>query len=171
VCSSDPNTTVTAALISSPLETAQAQEEPCVENFGQLEGFCGFYGGMVTEDQDIHGKCNLLNSDAVRLELSTNGDMRLLLGRNSQIVQTPIHFIGRVPVDPKSTAIDVMSRSCRALPGVNFPSDDCKRVNLVGSFQVERKRKHFKGGYFIFDEKTGEACKYGLAMDMESTIR
>lgn len=165
--SGSPLTTVsTKAQFSNGQQVAQRQEEECAEGMGNLEGFCGVYSGMVSEDSDTNKKCDLIGSDQVFLELTGDGALALLLGPNSEIVVPPRHEIGRLPVNPDSTSVDVLSRHCRALERISFPSEDCKRVHLTGSFIIERDRKHFKGSYTITDEKNNQSCRYGLSMDI-----
>lgn len=147
----------------------QAQEaRPCFEGFGELNGFCGNYAGLITEESDNIKKCNLENADAIRLELDDRANVLIHLGLSSEVVVTPTHIVGRIPSDPKSSTIDVMSRSCRPIPGVNFAGDNCKRLNLKGQFTLENKsRRHFKGTYTITDERTNNFCRYSISMDRD----
>lgn len=144
---------------------AQRQEEECREGFGALSGFCGIYEGLIAENVDRQNKCNLLFADAVRLELDPAANLTLYMGQVEEIFTTPGHLIGRVPSNHGSNRIDVMSRACRNLPGIESKNDFCKRLNLVGQFTVTGNRKHFSGTYTIFDEGTKNTCSYTLSMD------
>lgn len=144
---------------------AQRQEEECREGFGALAGYCGIYEGLIAENVDRQNKCNLLFADAVRLELDPAANLTLYMGQVEEIFTTPGHLIGRVPSNPRSNRIDVMSRSCRNLPGIESKSEFCKRLNLVGQFTMVGQRKHFSGTYTVFDEGTKNTCIYTLSMD------
>lgn len=144
---------------------AQKQEEECREGFGALAGFCGIYEGLVAENVDRQNKCNLLFADSVKLELDPDGNLTLYLGPVVEIFNTPGHLIGRIPSNHGSTRIDVMSRACRSLPGIESKSDHCKRLNLTGQFSMIGVTKHFKGEYTIFDEGSKNTCSYSLSMD------
>ena len=76
-----------------------------------------------------------------------------------------MHRVGRIFVDPNSTRIDLISRVCRPLNGTSFGGDDCKRLNLAGTFNIVKEGKHFSGRYTILDEKTNESCRYSLSMN------
>jgi hypothetical protein len=165
----NPLTTTGVAANFIGLSTvAQRQEEAdCRENFGELAGFCGIYAGVISEQFDPRGLCDLMTSTAVRLELDDEGSVFLHLNRVSEIITTPVHHIGRLRAEPESTIVDVLSRSCRPLPGIDFPGDNCKRLNLRGSFTTERDEQHFEGTYTITDEATDISCRYGLSMDKQ----
>lgn len=144
---------------------AQRQEEECREGFGALAGYCGIYEGLIAENVDRQNKCNLLFADAVRLEFDAAANLTLYMGQVEQIFTTPGHLIGRVPSKPGTNRIDVMSRSCRNLPGIESKNEYCKRLNLVGQFTMIGQRRHFAGTYTIFDEGTKNTCSYTLSMD------
>lgn len=148
---------------------AQKQEDTdCIEGFGNLAQYCGTYAGMITEDQDRRNKCNLLFIDAVRLELRPDATLVLHLGEAGTIVQEPVHEIGRLPANPQTNSIDVLSRSCRPLPGVNARGDSCKELNLRGEFSDRGPDRHFRGTYTIKEEGTNNVCIYGLSMDQQN---
>lgn len=151
--------------LSQTRMVAQRQEEECREGFGALAGYCGLYEGLIAENVDRQNKCNLLFADAVRLELDPAANLTLYMGQVEQIFTTPGHLIGRVPSNPGSNRIDVMSRSCRNLPGIESKNDFCKRLNLVGQFTMVGQRRHFSGTYTVFDEGTKNTCSYTLSMD------
>lgn len=151
--------------LSQTRMVAQKQEEECREGFGALAGYCGIYEGLIAENVDRQNKCNLLFADAVRLELDPAANLTLYMGQIEQIFTTPGHLIGRIPSNPSSNRIDVMSRSCRNLPGIESRNDFCKRLNLVGQFTMIGQRKHFTGTYTVFDEGTKNTCSYTLSMD------
>jgi hypothetical protein len=145
--------------------TTQKQEgEDCEEGFGELTGYCGIYAGLVTEDQDYRNKCNLLFADGVRLELRHDSSFLLLLGLPGHLSDRPEHFIGHLPVNPKSTRVDIRSRSCKPLQGVNANGDSCKQLRLSGEFTLNGMSKRFKGTYSIREEGTNNLCIYGLSM-------
>ena len=147
---------------------AQRQEESrCQEGFGSLAGFCGSYAGMLSEDADVKNKCNLLSYSDARLVVDENAEVSLSLGPVSALVEQPMHKIGRLPANPESTNVDILSRSCRPLQGTTFAGDDCKRLNLVGYFSITTKGKRFAGSYIIIDEKTNQNCRYSISMDQE----
>lgn len=146
---------------------AQKQEEkPCQEGFGALAGYCGIYEGLISEYQDKRNKCNLLFASAVKLELTEDQTLVLHLGEVNDLVNIPYHVIGRLPSNPEGTAIDVMSRSCRPLQGVNARGDACKQLNLTGTFSIEGANRHFAGAYSIKEEGTNNLCQYTLSMDL-----
>lgn len=158
-------TTEVKGNLSQTRIVAQKQEEECREGFGALAGFCGIYEGLIAENVDRQNKCNLLFADAVKLELDPAANLTLYLGPVEEIFTTPGHLIGRIPSNHASNRIDVMSRSCRNLPGVDSKNDFCKRLNLLGRFTVVGNRKHFNGTYTIYDEGTKNTCTYTLSMD------
>lgn len=148
---------------------AQKQEDrPCQEGFGSLAGYCGIYEGLISEFRDRRNKCNLLFASAVRLELTEDQTLILHLGEVNDLVNIPYHVIGRIPSNPDSRSVDVMSRSCRPLQGVNVPGDACKQLNLTGTFTQEGSNRHFSGSYSIKEEGTNNLCQYTLSMDMEA---
>ncbi len=151
--------------LSQTRMVAQRQEEECREGFGALAGYCGIYEGLIAENVDRQNKCNLLFADAVRLELDPAANLTLYMGQVEQIFTTPGHLIGRVLSNARSNRIDVMSRSCRNLPGIESRNDFCKRLNLVGQFTMIGQRRHFTGTYTVFDEGTKNTCSYTLSMD------
>lgn len=151
--------------LSQTIMVAERQEEECREGFGALAGYCGVYEGLIAENVDRQNKCNLLFADAVRLELDPGANLTLYMGQVEEIFTTPGHLIGRVPSNPGSNRIDVMSRSCRNLPGIESKTDYCKRLNLVGQFTMVGQRRHFSGTYTVFDEGTKNTCSYTLSMD------
>jgi hypothetical protein len=145
---------------------AQRQEAGnCQEGFGVLAGHCGVYVGMLTEEADSNNKCDLLSFPNTRLILDSNAEMGLSLGEVSEIVNPPIHRIGRLFTDPDSTRIDLTSRSCRPMAGTTFAGENCKRLNLSGIFSTLKNVRHFLGYYTILDEKTNQLCRYRLSMD------
>lgn len=146
---------------------AQLQEENrCGEGFGVLGGYCGTYAGLLAEEQDRRNRCNLLFSDAVRFELAPDSTVILHLGEEeNDFISTPGHSIGRIPYNPQKTSIDVMSRVCGPLSGVNSSSSSCKILHLTGDFSTRRNIRHFKGTYTISEEGTNNVCRYGLSMD------
>ncbi len=145
---------------------AQKQEEDlCREGLGALAGHCGIYQGLITEEVDRGNQCNLLFADAIRLELNSMGDLTLYLGEVNEVVSVPVHNISRIPSNPETTAIDVLGRSCRPLPGTTFPGDNCKRLHLIGRFTTEDVTRHFTGVYSIIDELTNNTCRYSLSLD------
>jgi hypothetical protein len=166
----NPLTTVKAKsnfTTTSYSTVAQLQEENrCTEGFGVLAGYCGLYAGLLSEEQDRRNRCNLLFSDAVRLELTPDATVVLHLGEVNEIITTPGHTIGRLPVNPQKNGVDLMSRVCGPLSGVNSSSSTCKVVHLRGDFSMVRNTKHFAGTYTISEEGTNNSCRYGLSMDM-----
>lgn len=161
-------TSKTSSTFVSRTVVAQKQEErPCQEGFGSLAGYCGIYEGLISEFRDRRNKCNLLFASAVRLELAEDQTLILHLGEVNEIVSIPYHVIGRLPSNPENRSVDVMSRSCRPLQGVNVRGDACKQLNLTGTFSQEGANKHFSGSYSIKEEGTNNICQYTLSMDME----
>ncbi len=145
---------------------AQQQEEnSCFDGFGVLAGYCGVYAGLLTEEQDRRNRCNLLFSDAIRLELTSEAMVVLHLGEVNEFFSSPAHAIGRLPVNPPKSSIDLMSRSCAPLSGVNSSGPSCKILHLMGSFSLVKGGRHFKGEYTIQEEGTNNICRYGLSMD------
>jgi hypothetical protein len=145
---------------------AELQEENrCTEGFGVLAGFCGSYAGMLTEERDRRNRCNLLFADAVRLELTEEGMLILHLGELSEIAETPIHTIGRIPFNPQKNSIDVMTRFCGPLSGLNMSGESCKVLHLSGDFSRNKDNLHFSGNYQITEEGSNNVCLYGLSMD------
>lgn len=173
VIARDPNgtpltTTVANSQLAlvSPLMAQKQEEALCREGFGALAGYCGIYAGSITEEIDRGDQCNLLFAEAVRLELNYFGDVNLYLGVISEIVSIPIHRIGRIPSNPESLSVDVLSRHCGPISGTSFPADNCKRLHLVGKFSTRDTTRHFAGVYSITDELTNNVCRYSLSMDL-----
>jgi len=161
-------TTIEANLIGlTENRVAQKQEEAiCLEGFGSLAGFCGTYSGMISEESDTQNKCDLLTFSNSRLIFDENAEIGLALGESSSIIAVPIHRIGRLFADPGSSRIDLISRKCQSLPGTTFANDNCKRLNLSGTFSLVNNLKHFAGDYTIIDEVTNARCRYNLSMDL-----
>ncbi len=154
-------------LVSINPVIAQKQEEAalCREGFGALQGYCGEYQGTITEKVDRDDQCNLLFAEAVRLELDFSGELNLYLGLRTGVVTIPYHQIGRIPSNPESLSIDVLSRNCAPLSGTSFSNDNCKRLHLIGRFSLRENTRHFTGVYSITDELTNNVCRYSLSMD------
>ncbi len=156
----------TAFNVLSHQTVAQLQEEnPCSNNFGSLTGFCGIYAGLLAEESDSRNRCNLLFADAARLELTEEGMVYLHLGEVNELIRTPGHAIGRIPVNPDDTSIDLLTRVCGPLSGVNSSSTSCKRMHLQGDFSIERNEREFTGTYTISEEGTNMDCSYSMSMD------
>ncbi len=157
--------------ISSSQNRAQAQEErPCTDGFGQLSGYCGRYGGMLTEEFDSGRVCDFLTRKNVRLEVDNEANVIFHTEQPQDRHSTQDHLIGRIPSDVSSRTVDLMSRHCRPLPGTNFPGDDCKRINLIGTFTNRNGNPHFSGTYSIIDEKNEKSCRYSMTMDRVERI-
>lgn len=150
------------------LSAKQLQEEhQCTEGFGVLEGYCGIYAGMITEEWDRRNKCNLLFADAVRLELTNNGVLLLHLGEVNNLIKTQFHNLGRIPFNPQKKSIDILNRVCFPMSGFNSSiGDACKILHLRGVFSSVRQHVHFEGSYTISEEGSNNQCKYKLSMDM-----
>lgn len=162
---STTNTNSNFVTISTIAQKQESQE--CANTLGALGEFCGMYAGMITEDQDRRNRCNLLFADAVRLELNPDSTLILHLGETIDVVQNPQHVIGRLPANPESNMIDVLSRSCRPLQGVNTRGDSCKNLSLRGEFSQRENNRHFRGTYTIKEEGTNTLCIYTLSMDLQ----
>ncbi len=155
----------------TPRETAQAQEaEPCTEGFGELAGYCGQYGGMVSEEFDSGRMCDLVTLKEVRLEVDNEANIIFHTESPGDRNAREDHLIGRLPSDMNSKTVDLMSRHCRPLPGTTFPGDDCKRLNLIGTFTSRNGSPHFTGTYSIIDEKNDRSCRYSMTMDRINRI-
>lgn len=160
--------TKTAFNVLSNKSVAQAQEESnCTDGFGELAGFCGIYAGLLAEESDRRNRCNLLFADAVRLELSEAGMIYLHLGEVNELINTPGHSIGRIPVNPESNSIDMLTRVCGPLSGVNSSGTSCKRMHLEGDFDVEGNGRQFEGSYTITEEGSNLTCRYSLSMNRQ----
>jgi hypothetical protein len=143
---------------------AGARDESCVEHFGVLAGFCGFYSGTVVEERDFNDQCDLLAVTAIRLELSESwGEVRLHFDQDT-------HIVGRIPASPQSRGVDLMGRVCTRLPRTKFPDENCKRLHLDGSFTAGQERPAFTGTYSIIDEGTHHMCKYRLSVSREGDV-
>lgn len=177
---------VTRDMTGNPLSTArftaqftetqsasatQAQEErPCSEGFGEMAGYCGRYGGMVSEEYDSGRLCDFMSSKNVRLEVDNEANVIFHTEQPADRHASQDHLIGRIPSDSASRSVDIMSRHCRPLPGTNFPGDDCKRINLIGTFSSRNGNPHFTGTYSIIDEKNDRSCRYSMTMDRVERI-
>jgi hypothetical protein len=150
---------------------AQAQEaRPCTEGFGELSGFCGRYGGMLTEEYDSGKECDFVTEKNVRLEMDNEANVIFHTNHPQERYSSEDHLIGRIPSDTQTKTVDLMSRQCRPLPGTNFPGDDCKRLNLIGTFTSRNGHPHFNGTYSIIDEKNDKSCRYSMTMDLVDRI-
>ena len=144
---------------------AQKQEESCTEGMGQLKGYCGTYQGLVTEEEDQAGKCNLIQNP-ISMTLDPSGTINLYSGQSpNEIIQNKSFFQGRINFDPQNSSIELSSRNCRPMPGIKFPNDHCKRQRLAGAFNYFNRSKHFYGFYTIINERTGQSCRYRLSFD------
>lgn len=152
-------------------ENAQAQEaRPCSEGFGELSGYCGRYGGMISEEFDSGRVCDLISRKDLRLEVDNEANVIFHTEEPNDRHSSQDHLIGRIPSDTPSRTVDIMSRHCRPLPGTNFPGDDCKRINLIGTFTNRDGNPHFVGTYSIIDEKTDRSCRYSMTFDRVERI-
>ncbi len=155
----------------TPRETAQAQEaQPCSEGFGELAGYCGQYGGMISEEFDSNKMCDFVTIKDVHLEMDNEANIIFHTVGPGDRRATEDHLIGRIPSGSSSRSVDIMSRHCRPLPGTNFPGDDCKRINLIGTFASRNGNPHFTGTYSIIDEKSDRSCRYSMTMDRVNRI-
>jgi hypothetical protein len=175
-----PVSVVTRDKIGNPLSTVESktafnvlkkpavaqlqEEESCVEGFGALAGYCGIYAGLLAEESDSRNKCNLLFADAVRLELTEAGMLYLHLGEVNQLINTPGHSLGRVPYNPENESIDMLTRVCGQLSGVNSSRLTCKRLHLLGDFNQEGNDREFTGTYTISEEGSNFSCSYSMTM-------
>ena len=147
-------------------KSTEAQEvRPCTEGFGQIAGFCGRYGGMVTEEYDSGKLCDFLSTKNLRLEVDNQANVIFHTDQPDDRHSSQDHLMGRIPSDFPSRSVDIMSRHCRPLPGTNFPGDDCKRINLIGTFTTRDGNPHFIGTYSIIDEKNDRSCRYSMTFD------
>ncbi len=150
---------------------AQTQEaKPCSDGFGEMSGYCGRYGGMLTEEFDSGRVCDFLTQKNIRLEVDNDANVIFHTEQPQDRHATQDHLIGRIPSDASSRTVDLMSRHCRPLPGTNFPGDDCKRINLIGTFTNRNGNLHFNGTYSIIDEKNDRSCRYSMTMDRVERI-
>lgn len=149
------------------LAQMQEDDDECVKGFGVLANYCGIYNGIISESQDRRNRCNLLFADAVRLELKKDSTVILHLGEVNEFINSPGHSIGKIPTDPQKNNIDVMSRVCGPLSGVNSSSGSCKIIHLTGTFSINRDFRHFEGKYEITEENTNNSCTYTLSMDRQ----
>jgi hypothetical protein len=158
-----------AKLAPSKTMPAQAQEtQPCGDDFGELAGVCGIYAGITNEERDINKRCDLMAENALRLGISDNGSVVILMGPGSEIVETPAHNVGRLPANAASRRVSVINRECRPLAGTTFAGDDCKLLDLSGEFTEEKGRMHFSGTYTITNEKNRETCRYRFSLDQDA---
>lgn len=152
-------------------ETKQAQEaRPCSEGFGEMAGYCGRYGGMVSELQDAGRMCDFMSSKDLRLEVDNEANIIFHTSQPDDRHVTQDHLVGRIPSETPTRSVDIMSRHCRPLPGTTFPGDDCKRINLVGTFTSQNGTPHFSGTYTIIDEKNDKSCRYSMTLDRVERI-
>lgn len=152
-------------------EAAQAQQaRPCTDGFGEMEGYCGRYGGMISEEFDSGRLCDFLTTKNLRLEVDNEANVIFHTDQPDDRHVSQDHLIGRIPSDTPSRSVDIMSRHCRPLPGTNFPGDDCKRINLIGTFMTRNGNPHFIGTYSIIDEKSDRSCRYSMTFDRMERI-
>lgn len=160
-----------ALLSSNQAQVAAADDnDSCVTGFGALTGFCGIYNGVFNETSDFSNRCNLLTAGNPRLELGADTVLRLYLNYLPGSTPGSSHTIGTFIPSPQTTAINITSRFCAALPGVEFPVGDCKNLNLAGDFRNVESSYSFIGTYTIADEVTGESCSYDMSLTREVTL-
>jgi hypothetical protein len=157
---------VDSKFLALSLVPQKQEEKSRQEGLGALAGYCGLYEGLVSEYLDKRNKCNLLFASAVKLELTEDQTLILHLGDVNSLVKIPSHVIGRLPINPETTFVDVIGRQCRPLQGVNAPGDSCKLINLTGRFSIKGEHRHFSGTYSIKEEGTNNFCQYTLSMDL-----
>lgn len=152
-------------------QSAQAQEaRPCTDGFGEMSGYCGRYGGMVSEEYDSARLCDFMSSKDLRLEVDNEANIIFHTSQPEDKHVTQDHLIGRIPSETPTRSVDIMSRHCRPLPGTTFPGDDCKRINLIGTFTNRNGTPHFTGTYTIIDEKNDKSCRYSMTLDRVERI-
>jgi hypothetical protein len=160
-------TTVNGDLSGFNTRLAQRQEaHGCNEGFGVLAGYCGEYQGIMREDLDTNKRCDLTSYPNLKLVIDQNAEVGFVLGEPNALVNPPVHVIGRLTANTSSSNVDILGRQCRPLMGTTFPGDNCKRLNLTGSFSVAENTRHFSGKYTIIDEKLNQICTYGLSLDL-----
>lgn len=151
--------------------TAQAEEErPCSDGFGEMAGYCGKYGGMISELKDDNKLCDFMGSKDLRVEVDNEANIIFHTAQPDDRHMSQDHLVGRIPSSTPTRSVDIMSRHCRPLPGTTFPGDDCKTVNLVGTFTNQSGTPHFTGTYTITDEKNDRSCQYSMTLDRVERI-
>ena len=159
------STVTFAGIIPDNTGTFQAQEASnCSVGFGMLTGFCGLYGGNMSEESDASNVCQLTGT---RLELAINGDLSLYFNYKGSLRNIPRHTFGSLLGTPMGQNINTTVRHCGELPGTNMNSIGCKVLRFVGSFQDFGSIKNFSGTYDIRDEVTGNTCSYGMNLARE----
>lgn len=155
---SEGSFSATAAIIQ------KQEEEECIHGFGALASYCGSYEGLVTEGIDRQGRCELLSSDNLGLEVRKDRSVRVYLENINGKEGLSYHEIGRIPLNAGSSKIDLKDKNCKPLKGLLPLSSKCKRLNLEGEFTTIGGKQSFQGTYQIFDERTMNTCTYSLSL-------
>ena len=140
----------------------------CSIGFGSLTGFCGLYGGNMTEISDSGNRCDLLLTGSPRLELGTDTKFKLYLNYSNSINNIPFHDLGTFTASPDGLSVTVSRRECGPLPGTNFPDNNCKILMLNSSFFNTAGNITMSGNYTITDELSGEACSYNMFFNRQT---
>lgn len=139
-------------------------ENACTIGFGALTGFCGLYEGSIGELADPGNRCNLISGGSARLELGTDTVFRLHLNFLPGIPSTEIHNIGSFIPTPMANTISITGTNCGPMPGTTF-QDNCKEMNLSGTFSQLGSSTGFTGMYSIRDQVTGETCTHSMILN------
>lgn len=143
------------------MQAQQASTRQCSTGFGALTGFCGLYGGNMSEVTDTGNLCQLTGT---RLELANDGELSFFFNYNGSLRGIPEHEFGSLLGTPLTQNINTTVRHCGALPGTNLNSIGCQTLRLVGSFQDYGTFKNFSGTYDIQDEVTGNTCSFSMTL-------
>jgi hypothetical protein len=150
-----------SALVSSN-SSANFSAVPCTEGFGELTGFCGLYGGLVSEIFDTNNRCILTNFGDIRLEITTDKQINVYVNYLNDLNGIPMHRLGTLPDEPLSAVNQTLS-NCGPLPGTDM-DQGCQQMALTGSFQNAGATKVFNGRYTITDSTTSDSCSYDLSL-------
>lgn len=144
---------------NNPRKANQGNE--CDIGFGVLTGLCGIYSGNFGEILDNNSRCDLLIDGNPRLELAPDTTFRLLLANQ------PTQIIGSFLPSPTSNNINITSNICEPIPGTSFLPNNCKNINLNGTFFTGASTVSFTGTYTISDVINADSCSYRLSLRRE----
>jgi hypothetical protein len=147
----------------------EKNEEVCVIGFGVLTGFCGLYNGVFNEISDNRNRCDLLTGGNLRLELTPDTVFTLHFNYALGQAEPTFHTIGAFALSPQTNTVNITGQNCSVLPSTTFIPNNCKTINLNGSFLDQAGIVTFNGTYTIADQVNADSCSYSMSLTREVT--
>lgn len=139
----------------------------CIVGFGALSGYCGLYNGNFNEILDNNNRCDLPTA-RMRLELASDTVFRLFINYVPGAATNSTHNLGAFLPSPSDNTINVTRQECEPQPGTSFEIDNCRTLDLNGTFFARPDDVNFSGTYTISDNVNGDKCIYSMNLIRET---